>query len=88
VVDDVEDRDAVRPHVQLARATRATYRAHQDEPRDDGAVDVDEPTVVLSLWQYLGSGYLNPGDMLLAAGVEASLRTAREALTDLRRGPP
>jgi hypothetical protein len=28
----------------------------------------------------LGSGYLNPGDALLAAGVEASLRAAREAL--------
>jgi hypothetical protein len=43
---------------------------------------------VLSIWQYLGSGYLNPGDMLLAAGVEASLRAAREALLELRRGPP
>jgi hypothetical protein len=43
---------------------------------------------VLSVWQYLGSGYLNPGDALLAAGVEASLRAAREALLDLRRGPP
>jgi hypothetical protein len=43
---------------------------------------------VLCIWQYLGSGYLNPGDVLLAAGVEASLRVAREALLDLRRGPP
>jgi len=43
---------------------------------------------VLSIWQYLGSGYLNPGDVLLAAGVEASLRAAREALLDLRGGPP
>jgi hypothetical protein len=41
---------------------------------------------VLSTWQYLGSGYLNPGDVLLAAAVEASLRVAREALLDLRRG--
>jgi hypothetical protein len=69
------------------RATRATYRAHQDEPPQDGEVD-DESTVVLSVWQYLGCGYLNPGDVLLAAGVEASLRAAREALRDLRRGPP
>jgi hypothetical protein len=43
---------------------------------------------VLSVWQYLGSGYLNPGDALLAAGVDASLRAAREALLDLRRAPP
>jgi hypothetical protein len=70
------------------RATRAAYRAHQDQPPDDGEVDDDESTVVLSVWQYLGSGYLNPGDVLLAAGVEASLRAAREALLDPRRGPP
>ena len=37
---------------------------------------------------YVGSGYLNPGDVLLAAGVEASLRAAREALLDLRGGAP
>jgi hypothetical protein len=43
---------------------------------------------VLSAWQYLGSGYLNPGDVLLAAKVEASIHAAREALLDLRRGPP
>jgi hypothetical protein len=43
---------------------------------------------VLSVWQYLGSGYLNPGDVLLAAGVEASTRAAREALQDLRCAPP
>jgi hypothetical protein len=42
---------------------------------------------VLAFWQYLGSGYLNPGDVLLAAGVEASLRAAREALLDVRRRP-
>jgi hypothetical protein len=29
-----------------------------------------------------------PGDVLLAAGVEAALRAAREALLDLRRRPP
>ena len=45
-------------------------------------------TVVLSVWEYIGSGYLNPGDALLAAGVEASLRVAREALLDLRCGLP
>jgi hypothetical protein len=54
------------------RAARATYRAHQDEPPEDGKFDGDESTVVL----------------LLAAGVEASLRAAREALLDLRSGPP
>jgi hypothetical protein len=70
------------------RATRAAYRAHQDKPSDDGKVNDDDATVVLSVWQYLGSGYLNPGDALLAAGVDASLRAAREALLDLRRAPP
>jgi hypothetical protein len=70
------------------RAARAAYRAGQDEPLDDAEVNADNSTVVLSIWQYLGSGYLNPGDVLLAAGVEASLRAAREALLDLRRGPP
>jgi len=66
-------------------AARAAYRAHQDQPPDDTD---DDPTHVLSVWQYIGSGYLNPGDVLLAAGVEASLRVAREALLDLRCGPP
>ena len=70
------------------RAFRAAYRAHQDQRPEDGETDDDESTVVLSVWQYLGSGYLNPGDVLLAAGVEASLRAAREALMDLRSGPP
>jgi hypothetical protein len=70
------------------RAARAAYRAHQDQPPDNAEVNDDDRTVVLSVWQYLGSGYLNPGDVLLAAGVEASLRAAREALLDLRRGPP
>jgi hypothetical protein len=67
------------------RAARATYRAQQDQPPDNGD---DDSTEVLSVWQYIGSGYLNPGDMLLAAGVEASLRAAREAMLDLRCGPP
>jgi hypothetical protein len=42
----------------------------------------------MASWTYVGSGYLNPGDVLLAAGVEASLRAAREALLDLRQRPP
>jgi hypothetical protein len=70
------------------RAARAAYRARQDQPPDDAQVNDDDSTVVLSVWQYIGCGYLNPGDVLLAAGVEASLRAAREALFDLRRGPP
>jgi hypothetical protein len=40
------------------RATRAAYRARQNEPPDDA--NDDDSTVVLSVWQYLGSGYLNP----------------------------
>ena len=70
------------------RAARAAYRARQDQAPDNADVNDDGSTVVLSVWQYLGCGYLNPGDVLLAAGVEASLRAAREALLDLRRGPP
>jgi hypothetical protein len=70
------------------RAARAAYRAHQDQPPDNAEINDDHSTVVLSVWQYVGSGYLNPGDVLLAAGVEASVRAAREALLDLRRGPP
>jgi hypothetical protein len=62
--------------------------AHQDAPADDAEANDDDSTVVLSVWQYLGSGYLNPGDVLLAAGVEPSLRAAREALLDVRCGPP
>jgi hypothetical protein len=46
------------------RAARAAYRARQDEPPDDAEVNDDDSTVVLSVWQYLGSGYLNPGDVL------------------------
>jgi hypothetical protein len=68
------------------RADRAAYRANQDEL--DELADDEASTPVLSCWEYLGSGYLNPGDVLLAAGVEASLRAAREALLDARRGPP
>ena len=66
------------------RDTRAKWRADQD----DQLADDDESTPVLAVWEYIGSGYLNPGDALLAAGVEASIRVGREALLDLRRGPP
>jgi hypothetical protein len=64
------------------RDARAAYRAE----RDDEPTDNDEDaTVVVAAWDYIGSGYLNPpGDALLAAGVEASLRTAREARLDQR----
>jgi hypothetical protein len=48
----------------------------------------NDSTPVLSVWEYVGCGYLDPGDVLLAAGVEASIRVAREALIDERRGPP
>jgi replication initiator protein RepSA len=64
------------------RDTRAKWRADRDEQLDD------DTTPVLATWQYIGSGYLNPGDVLLAAGVEASIRVAREALQDLRCRPP
>jgi hypothetical protein len=67
------------------RAGRATYRTQQDQPPEDTD---DDSTAVVAFWQYLGSGYQNPCDVLLAAGVEASLRVAREALLDLRCGPP
>ncbi|MEA2492435.1 MAG: hypothetical protein QOJ29_346, partial [Thermoleophilaceae bacterium] len=52
------------------RAARAAYRAHQDQPSDNAEVNDDDSTLVLSVWQYIGFGYLNPGDVLLAAGVE------------------
>ena len=65
------------------RQARADYRAEKDEQPTD-----DDATVVLSAWEYLGSGYLNPGDVLLAAGVEASLRAAHEALMELRGRSP
>ena len=70
------------------RAARAAYRARKEETPDDGEIRDDDTTPVLSVWEYIGSGYLNSGDVLLAAGVEASLRAAREALLDLRGGPP
>jgi hypothetical protein len=69
------------------RDARAQWRADRDQA-DDNAKLEDETTPVLSVWEYIGSGYLNPGDVLLAAGIEASIRVGREALLDLRRGPP
>ncbi len=42
---------------------------------------------MLVSWEYLGFGYLDPGDVLLVAGVAAIL-VASGALMDLRRGSP
>jgi len=67
------------------RETRARWRADRDQVDDELE---DESTPVLPVWEYVGSGCLNPGDVLLAAGVEASIRVAREALLDLRARPP
>jgi hypothetical protein len=68
------------------RAARATYRAKQDQAAENTEAD-DESTVVLSAWEYIGSGYLNPGDAMLAASIESSLQVGREALVDLRCAP-
>jgi hypothetical protein len=35
----------------------------------------------------LGAGYLDPGEVLLTAGLEAWIRPGCEALLELRRGP-
>ena len=70
------------------RNARATYRSNHNHEPDDSAVDGDHATVVLSAWEYIGSGYLNPGDAMLAAGIEASLAAGREALLDLRCASP
>jgi hypothetical protein len=70
------------------RQARADYRSDRDEPADADDDADEDSTLVVAAWEYVGSGYLNPGDVLLAAGVEASLRTAREALADLRARPP
>jgi hypothetical protein len=69
------------------RGARAQWRANRDEVVDDVELENDS-TPVLSVWEYAGCGYLNPGDVLLAAGVEASIRVAREALIDERHRPP
>jgi hypothetical protein len=79
------------------RGARAAWRAARDEADHaesehdtelEPDAELEESTPVLSSWEYLGCGYLNPGDVLLAAGVEASIRVAREALRDERHGPP
>jgi hypothetical protein len=70
------------------RNARATYRAEQDGEPDDSSVGGDASTVVLSAWEYIGSGYLNLGDAMLAAGIEASLQAGREALLELRCASP
>jgi hypothetical protein len=52
------------------RNDRAQWRADRDQADDDNELE-GQTTPVLSAWEYLGSGYLNPGDVLLAAGVDA-----------------
>jgi hypothetical protein len=63
------------------RDARAAYRAEQDEPAEPD----EDSTLVVAAWEYVGSGYLNPGDALLPVGVEASIRAGREAFLDARR---
>jgi hypothetical protein len=75
-------RRASKPRFRIAREAAARPALHSTRRSPESG------PAVLSVWQYLGCGYLNPGDVLLAAGVEASLRAAREALLELRRGPP
>ena len=80
---------AVGPRARLPRALRPSRVVAP--PRSASYAPPTAPaktTTRRRYWQYLGSGYLNPSDVLLAAGVEASLRVAREALLDLRGGPP
>jgi hypothetical protein len=79
---------AATPPTSANDAPSAPPTAPTETNRRTTPTTTTTTTIVLSVWQYLGSGYLNPGDALLAAGVEASLRAAREALLDLRRGPP
>lgn len=43
---------------------------------------------MLSVWEYIGSGYLNPDDAMLAASIEASLQAGREPLLDLHCETP
>jgi hypothetical protein len=64
------------------RADRAACRAQQDKPD----VPEDEDSIpVLSCWEYLRSGYLSPGDALLAAGVEALAASRERSIA--RRAP-
>ena len=75
-------------HSPRLRAAGAAYRARQDKVPDDTAVNDGGSTVVLSVWQYIGCGCLNPGDVLLAAGIEASYAPPEKRCLDLRREPP
>ncbi|HEV7883361.1 MAG TPA: hypothetical protein VGO81_07315, partial [Solirubrobacteraceae bacterium] len=76
----------MRAHSRLPRALRHevapllhrsgdTARRPREQHEADKARDVadadEESTLLLSCWTYLGCAYLNPGDALLAAGVEA-----------------
>jgi uncharacterized Zn-finger protein len=70
------------------RNARATYRADHNHESDDSAIGGVDSIVVLSAWEYIGSGYLNPGDAMLAASIEASLQAGREALLELRCASP
>jgi hypothetical protein len=70
------------------RDDRARWRSDRDEQLVDEDEDEGETVPVLAAWEYIGCGYLNPGDVLLAAGVEAAIRVAREAVLELHRGPP
>ncbi len=70
------------------------WRARQDQLPDNADVNDDGSTVVLSVWQYIGSGYLNPGDVLLSSWrrslptscARSAARSApRASLTSARR---
>jgi replication initiator protein RepSA len=66
------------------RQARADYRAQQDDqPTQD-----DDSILVFGAWTYLGSGYLNPGDVLLAASVEASIRWLAKRCWNCATGHP
>jgi hypothetical protein len=61
------------------RAARANYRA---------GVDDSDPTPILADWEFIGSGYLGPGDAILAAGVAAAIRERREAARNFGETDP
>lgn len=65
---------------------RAAYRAHQDTPPDNA--DDDGTTLVLSVWQYLGSGYRNPGTCSWPPSLKPRCRSLVKRLLDLRRQSP
>jgi hypothetical protein len=62
------------------RQARADFRAAQ--------AGEDRTIPVLSEWEYAGSGYLNAGEALIAAGIEARLREMREAIAIERARDP